>query len=181
MENGFFDIKTTYLSEDEIESLQSELENLDFLSTKPHHTRAQIWMQEEEKYFNPSWTKRWNHWKAQPIVEEGPIHSLFIRLNNDLESSFNSILINKYNPEDYIDYHSDSKESFGEYPVIACISIGEPRPIVFKHKITGDTITVPFNTGSLLLMKNESQRDYFHKIDPGENTRYSLTFRRYIL
>ncbi|AGC02280.1 2OG-Fe(II)oxygenase [Acanthamoeba polyphaga moumouvirus] len=91
-----------------------------------------------------------------------------------LDKEFNQLIINEYKSNQQISYHTDHKTQFG--PIIACITIGESVPIMFKNNHTIKTLDV--KKGSLYIMTGESRYIWQHSLkNNSENTRYSLTFR----
>ena len=133
------------------------------------------------------------------------IKSLQNKIQNKLRSlnldiKFNSCLINKYrNSNDSIKPHRDNLLSFGAEPIIGILSIGCHRDILFyrvkydknnPRKMRRDKEKKELNrkitleSGSLLIMSGTTQKYYSHEIPKTEekkNTRYSLTFREYLL
>jgi alkylated DNA repair dioxygenase AlkB len=97
---------------------------------------------------------------------------------------FNSVLLNYYrNERDGMGFHSDDEPELGKRPVIASVSLGEERAFVLMHKTRRDLLPVRLQlvSGSLLLMKGETQRHWKHGIDKQARRcgpRVNLTFRR---
>jgi alkylated DNA repair dioxygenase AlkB len=79
--------------------------------------------------------------------------------------------------------HSDDEHELGREPVIASLSLGETRTLVFRHKHDKALRSwkLPLESGSLLLMKGPTQRCWQHGV-PKESKpcgpRVNLTFRR---
>lgn len=96
-------------------------------------------------------------------------------------STFNSVLLNYYRDEnDSIAMHSDSERELGTEPVIASVSFGETRTFLFKSNLTGETVKLPLLSGSVLLMKGETQKNWKHGINKESQRcagRINLTFR----
>lgn len=96
---------------------------------------------------------------------------------------FNSALLNYYrNEQDSIGFHSDDEKELGNTPVIASLSYGETRTFIFKNKNRKDVknVSLKLSSGSLLLMKGDTQKNWAHGINK-ENfkcgPRVNLTFR----
>ncbi|ARU30141.1 hypothetical protein CBR65_17400 [Cellvibrio sp. PSBB006] len=96
---------------------------------------------------------------------------------------FNSVLLNYYRSEkDSIGFHSDDEKELGNAPVIASVSYGEIRTFIFKSKKNKKikNISLKLSSGSLLLMKGDTQKNWVHGINK-ENVkcgpRINLTFR----
>ena len=94
---------------------------------------------------------------------------------------FNSCLLNRYaNGQQGMAWHSDDETSLGRNTCIASLSLGAQRTFAFKHKTTAKTITLELAHGSLLLMKDQTQHHWLHRLPPRANihqARISLTFR----
>lgn len=112
-------------------------------------------------------------------------HLLFIknRIENIVETKFTSCLLNLYRTgQDSNDWHQDNEKELGVNPVIASVSFGETRPFKLKHISDSNlqTITIPLESGSLLLMKGTTQHFWKHKIPKTTKEikpRINLTFR----
>ncbi len=98
--------------------------------------------------------------------------------------TFNSVLLNYYRDHrDSMGFHSDDEPELGNRPVIASLSLGEERTFILKHKIRRELqpVRLKLASGSLLVMKGETQRHWRHAITK-ETTpcgpRVNLTFRR---
>ena len=99
-------------------------------------------------------------------------------------TEFNSVLLNFYrHHRDSIGLHSDDEPELGRQPIIASLSLGEERTFVLKHKTRKDlkSVRLKLASGSLLLMKGETQRYWKHGIEKEKHPcgpRINLTFRR---
>jgi alkylated DNA repair dioxygenase AlkB len=99
-------------------------------------------------------------------------------------AAFNSVLINYYRDNrDSMGFHSDDEAELGAQPVIASLSLGEVRTLVLKHKANqlAKPVRLRLESGSLLLMKGETQRYWKHGIAKESRPcgpRVNLTFRR---
>ena len=164
--------------------------------------RLQKWYQVDNNIFCKKWKKKYKRWeshkyndllfKVQNIINKKVLELL--PMNNLIQKPiYNSILINYYrNGNDIIPAHQDNYISFGRYPTISNLSIGEPRTLIlertFKDKLKRNkeefNLNKKFllNDNSLLIMSGSSQRYYCHSInkDNTKNERYSLTFREYL-
>lgn len=98
---------------------------------------------------------------------------------------FNSALLNQYRDgNDSIGWHRDNEKSLGINPVIASMSFGSERKFKLKHaKDKNAKAEVMVQSGSLLLMKGETQHHWYHSV-PKElkvtETRINITFRKII-
>jgi alkylated DNA repair dioxygenase AlkB len=100
------------------------------------------------------------------------------------DEMFNSVLLNYYrNERDSMGLHSDDERELGLRPTIASLSLGESRVFTFKHKWRPElpAFSIPLESGSLLLMKGDTQRNWKHGIAKAAKRlgpRVNLTFRR---
>jgi alkylated DNA repair dioxygenase AlkB len=99
-------------------------------------------------------------------------------------TSFNSVLLNYYRDNrDSMGFHSDDERELGKRPIIASLSLGEERIFTLKHKTdkTVKSVRLKLASGSLLLMKGETQHNWKHGIEKERRVcgpRVNLTFRR---
>jgi alkylated DNA repair dioxygenase AlkB len=83
-------------------------------------------------------------------------------------ADFNSVLLNYYRDHrDSMGLHSDDEPELGERPILASLSLGEERDFILKHKRKKSlkTVRLKLASGSLLLMKGDTQRYWKHGID----------------
>jgi alkylated DNA repair dioxygenase AlkB len=98
--------------------------------------------------------------------------------------TFNSVLLNYYRDNnDSMGFHSDDEPELGPQPVIASLSLGEERTFILKHKTNKQAkpVRLRLTSGSLLLMKGNTQQNWKHGIakEPHRcGPRVNLTFRR---
>jgi alkylated DNA repair dioxygenase AlkB len=94
---------------------------------------------------------------------------------------FNSCLLNLYhNGNEGMGWHSDDEESLGTNNTIASLSFGAERKFSFKHKQTKQTVSLVLEHGSLLIMKDATQRNWLHSLPKSKDiiqSRINLTFR----
>src|SRR5580693_5418178 len=106
------------------------------------------------------------------------------RVERVTQESLNSVLLNYYRDNrDSMGFHSDDEPELGEKPVIASVSLGEERTLVLKHKVNklAKPVRLRLASGSLLLMKGETQRYWQHGVAKQTRPcgpRINLTFRR---
>lgn len=117
--------------------------------------------------------------KALPWIPA--LSSLKNLVEQQSQSSFNSCLLNLYHAGDEgMAWHSDDEKELGDEPTIASISLGAERKFSFKHKKTKQSISLPLEHGSLLLMKGVTQKYWQHslpKTTKVKEPRINLTFR----
>ena len=123
-----------------------------------------------KKLYPKKWTKRLIQFKNE--------------IENITNSKFNSLLANLYrNGNDSMGFHSDDEEELGSKPVIASISLGENRPLIFKHKKENITHRIEQNHGDIILMTGNTQQEWKHGINKSKKItlpRINLTFRTII-
>ena len=80
-------------------------------------------------------------------------------------------------------WHSDDEKSIEEYSTIGSVSFGAERKFSFKHKQSNKTISVILEHGSLLIMKEGTQKNWLHSLPKSNKIilpRINLTFRRMV-
>lgn len=96
-------------------------------------------------------------------------------------SKFNSVLANLYRSgDDAMGWHADDEPELGRDPVIASLSFGDERRFDFRHRTTGESVSVTLPHGSLLVMSGPTQANWKHRIartKKSHNPRVNLTFR----
>lgn len=94
---------------------------------------------------------------------------------------FNSCLLNLYhNGEEGMAYHSDGEKDLKKNGAIASLSFGAERKFSFKHKFTKEKVDLLLEHGSLLVMKDQTQSFWLHRVPPTKkihSPRINLTFR----
>jgi alkylated DNA repair dioxygenase AlkB len=106
------------------------------------------------------------------------------RVEAVVRTDFNSVLVNYYRDHrDSMGMHSDDEPELGKRPILASLSLGEERTFILKHKRDKalKPVRLKLASGSLLLMKGDTQRYWKHGIDKENRPcgpRVNLTFRR---
>ena len=94
---------------------------------------------------------------------------------------FNSVLLNYYRDQrDSMGMHSDDEPELGPQPVIASLSFGASRTFILKHKRSKVLKKIDLTSGSLLIMRGDTQANWLHGINKSTRTigpRVNLTFR----
>jgi alkylated DNA repair dioxygenase AlkB len=120
----------------------------------------------------------------EPLEWTNRLRGIKVMVENVSGATFNSVLLNYYRDHrDSMGPHSDDERELGDRPVIASLSLGEERTLTFKHKLRTELkpVRVPLASGSLLLMKGDTQRFWKHGINKQSQKcgpRINLTFRR---
>ena len=99
--------------------------------------------------------------------------------------TYNSCLLNLYhNGTEGMAWHSDAEKDLKKNGAIASLSFGAERKFAFKHKESQETVSILLQNGSLLVMKDETQTHWLHRLPPTtriSKPRVNLTFRTIVL
>ncbi|MXV38596.1 alpha-ketoglutarate-dependent dioxygenase AlkB [Flavobacteriaceae bacterium Ap0902] len=103
------------------------------------------------------------------------------KVQNLTRKSYNACLLNLYhNGSEGLGWHSDKESELEKAGAIASVTFGAKRKFVFKHKETKEKVEIFLENGSLLLMKDEIQSHWLHRLPPTtkiHSPRINLTFR----
>lgn len=95
--------------------------------------------------------------------------------------TFNSCLLNLYHDgSEGMAYHSDGEKDLKKNGAIASLTFGAERKFSFKHRISKEKAELILEHGSLLIMKDETQSFWLHRLPPSKkifSPRINLTFR----
>jgi alkylated DNA repair dioxygenase AlkB len=122
--------------------------------------------------------------QLEPLAWTRTLVDIKSRIEAVAGTDFNSVLLNYYRDQrDSMGLHSDDEPELGERPILASLSLGEERIFVLKHKRAKALrpVRLKLASGSLLLMRGETQRYWKHGIDKETRPcgpRVNLTFRR---
>lgn len=120
---------------------------------------------------------------AQPWEET--LFSLKQLVTNLTGEAFNSCLLNLYhNGNEGMAWHSDAEKDLKKHGTIASLSFGAERKFSFKHKSTKQRIDIMLEEGSLLIMRDETQDHWLHRLPPTtriQSPRINLTFRNIVI
>lgn len=99
-------------------------------------------------------------------------------------AAFNSCLLNLYHDGgEGMGWHRDDEPTLLKGAAIASLSLGAERKFSFKHRDTRETVSLMLEQGSLLVMKEETQRFWLHslpKTKKVDEPRINLTFRSFV-
>ena len=113
-----------------------------------------------------------------------PLIEIRLLIQNQLDIYFNSVLANLYRDgNDSMGFHADDEPELGGNPVIASLSLGAERPLVFQNKDKTETKTFDQPHGSLMLIKGATQSAWKHGIRKSKKIsepRINFTFRNII-
>lgn len=140
--------------------------------------RKMAWYANEEIQYTYSGISR------KAILWNNELLALKNRIEKDFPDHFNACLLNLYHAgNEGMGWHSDNEKTIVENSAIASISLGAARKFSFKHKISNQTISLNLASGSLLLMKGETQKYWLHSLPKSTKvleSRINLTFRRMV-
>jgi alkylated DNA repair dioxygenase AlkB len=109
------------------------------------------------------------------------LREIKLLIEEQIGSTFNSCLLNLYHSgEEGMGWHSDDEKELEKNGTIASVSFGAERKFSFKHKKDQTTFSILLENGSLLVMKDEIQSFWQHKLTPTKmvkSARINLTFR----
>ena len=128
-------------------------------------------------------TYRYSGTTFEPRPWPDSLLALRRRLSDELATSFNSVLANRYRSgSDTMGWHSDDEPELGARPVIASISLGATRRFILKHRHEPSIKAgIALEHGSLLVMRGDTQRFYRHCLPRTARPvaeRINLTFRQ---
>ena len=114
-----------------------------------------------------------------------PWNKTLLEIKGKIESisgeTFNSCLLNLYhNGSEGMAYHSDGEKDLKDNGAISSVSFGAERKFNFKHKTTKELVSLILENGSLLMMKDVTQKFWLHRLPTTTKIikpRISLTFR----
>ena len=140
--------------------------------------RKVAWYGEEEfEYTYSKTTKKALVWTKE-LVE------LKKSIEEKTGETFNSCLLNLYHDgNEGMAYHSDGEKDLKKNGAIASLSFGAERKFSFKHKTTKQKVELVLENGSLLVMKDQTQTFWLHRLPPTKKiftARINLTFRTII-
>ena len=172
---------------------------------KTHVTRRQIvWMGDEGlSYRYGGHTHQATGWHplvfhVKQLIED-KIEALWSDNNKTAHSIgkyqppyFNACLLNYYpSGAEGMGYHADDEKELGDQPLIAALSLGATRKMLFKHKQVEhksktyknmpDKVDLYLASGQLIVMAGVTQQHWKHSIAKTTKVnegRISLTFRR---
>jgi alkylated DNA repair dioxygenase AlkB len=137
--------------------------------------RLQAWYGDKEASY------RYSNLSLYPNTWTAELLSLKQRCEQQSATVFNSVLANHYRDgQDSMGKHADDEAELGHEPIIASLSLGALRTLVFSHKHSKQKVKLPLAAGSLLVMKGATQRNWLHGIAKRKTPiagRINLTFR----
>ena len=135
-------------------------------------------------YGDPGAAYRYSGLVLEPLAWTSRLADLRARVEVLAGARFNSVLANLYRDGgDGMGFHSDDEPELGPRPVIASLSLGEPRTLAFRSRRdkSAPAVKVPLASGSLLVMRGDTQANWRHGVAKSARAmgpRVNLTFRR---
>jgi alkylated DNA repair dioxygenase AlkB len=77
--------------------------------------------------------------------------------------------------------HADDEKELGRNPVIASVSFGATRKMIFRKRNSKEKLVIPLKHGDLLVMKGALQHNWKHELPKErkvEESRLNITFRK---
>ena len=140
--------------------------------------RLQAWYGDEGTEYT------YSQLQLTPLVWTPPLLKLKQKVSEFCQIDFNAMLANCYRDhQDSVSWHSDDEAELGANPVIASLSFGCQRTFHLKHKQCNEKFKLPLQSGSLLLMSGDTQKNWSHailKTRIEKSVRINLTFRKII-
>uniref|UniRef100_A0A1I8FX44 Fe2OG dioxygenase domain-containing protein n=2 Tax=Macrostomum lignano TaxID=282301 RepID=A0A1I8FX44_9PLAT len=184
-------MRQKFLSDAENRRLLAELNRLPWQQRMGLDQGGQPYQEPRETcWFGRPYTYSHVKWEATDDSWPQVLLELKNRLADELGVEFNSVMCNRYRDgKDKIGWHADDEPSLGRHPVIASLSFGETRRFMLRRRdcrvqtlrpLIGDPITVPLQSGDLLVMRGSLQEDWLHSVPPeyhDKESRINLTFR----
>ena len=116
---------------------------------------------------------------ALPFTKE--LLALKELVEKETKETYNSCLLNLYHDgSEGMAWHSDGEKDLKKNGAIASLTFGVERKFAFKHKETKEVVSLILQHGSLLVMKDETQTHWLHRLPPTKKVhrpRINLTFR----
>ncbi len=113
-----------------------------------------------------------------------PLIEIRASIEDRLGIYFNSVLANLYRDgNDSMGFHADDEPELGNNPVIASVSLGADRPLIFQNKDKTETKIFDQPHGSLMIMRGATQSTWKHGIRKTKKIlepRINFTFRNII-
>jgi alkylated DNA repair dioxygenase AlkB len=117
-----------------------------------------------------------------------PWTPLLLDIKKTVESytgeTYNACLLNLYHDgNEGMGWHADNEKEIIADSSIASVSIGATRNFLFKHRESGEKLSILLENGSLLEMKGPIQRHWLHSLPKStkvKETRINLTFRQMV-
>ena len=132
-------------------------------------------------YANQTFEYSYSNRTKTALVFTKELLELKALVEKETNETYNSCLLNLYHDgSEGMAWHSDGEKDLKKNGAIASLSFGSERKFGFKHKETKETVYKVLEHGSLLIMKDETQTYWLHRLPPTKilhRPRINLTFR----
>jgi alkylated DNA repair dioxygenase AlkB len=146
--------------------------------------RARDWGQRTRRMFDkrvrePRLTSPWNAESGEPL-EPAILERMRAVLSERYDVEFDSVGFNLYRDgDDGVAWHGDRIMKEIEEPIVALVSLGDPRRFLLRPKGGGKSTTFVLGRGDLLVTGGKTQREWDHSVPKVAKAgpRISLAFR----
>ncbi len=136
-------------------------------------------------YGNDNYAYTYSRKTKQALIWTKELLELKTMVEVKTGETYNSCLLNLYhNGDEGMAWHSDDEKMLQPNGAIASLSFGAERKFAFKHRQTKEVISLELANGSLLVMKDETQTNWLHRLPTTKKVttpRINLTFRTMIV
>lgn len=132
-------------------------------------------------YGNPGSSYRYSGKRFTAKLWSGWLEQLAISCSTLCKVNFNTALLNFYRDgNDSMGLHADNERELGINPVIASVSYGVTRKMIFRKNNSNEKLIIELNSGDLLIMSGALQHNWKHEVKKEkqvEGERLNITFR----
>lgn len=132
-------------------------------------------------YGKPNTSYKYSGKLFEAIPWSGRLEEIATKCAALCETDFNTGLLNYYRDgNDSMGIHADDEKELGRNPVIASVSFGTTRKMIFRKRDTKEKLIVPLEDGDLLIMKGALQHFWKHELPKErkvQEPRLNVTFR----
>jgi alkylated DNA repair dioxygenase AlkB len=133
----------------------------------------------DQQVREPRLTAPWNLASGEPL-EPRVLEEIRVTLSERYERTFDSVGFNLYRDgQDSVAWHADRIPKEIEAPIVALVSLGEPRKFLLRPKGGGASRTFLLGRGDLLVTGGNTQRTWEHSVPKVARAgpRISLAYR----
>jgi alkylated DNA repair dioxygenase AlkB len=136
------------------------------------------WMY-DRRVREPRLSAWWELASGEPLRPD-LLEEMRLRLCDRYDQVFDSVGLNLYRDgRDSVAWHGDQIEEEIAEPIVALVSLGEPRRFLLRPQGGGRSVAVPFGRGDLLVTGGATQRSWEHCVPKVARAgpRISVAFR----
>jgi alkylated DNA repair dioxygenase AlkB len=133
----------------------------------------------DQKVLEPRLTAPWNVRSGEPLAP-AILEEIRLVLSQRYERDFDSVGFNLYRDgRDSVAWHGDRIRKEIEDPIVALVSVGEPRKFLLRPRGGGRSRSFMLGHGDLLVTGGKSQRTWEHSVPKVAHAgpRISLAYR----